>query len=401
MGDPAGLPLPERIETKDEAIARSAERSSPARRFLVVGFEPNPEREGRVFFVARPVQLANALSRLPPLRRRFHEHIPANRAMRLFFDLDDKSGAADLDGAVVALRSAVRAKLASAPLRCVVLDGSRPGKLSRHVVFSDVVCSNLSSIRNLVDNLWQVLPPAVQALIDRSVYRADGSLRTAFSTAYDKNSWFVPLGRNPAEASDFFRHADFLDSLVTNVLDGTGRAFELDEGAGPGRSPRAVRGGAAAAGWEPGEVFEAELALADFVQRVYPGARDVVAEAPRPGFDACVAARGVPCARKGAPHAHNRIFLNVRLPPRAWAADFGFLDPEWRCLKPECCGARWWDRGTSWEDEPALLRRAFREFLVALTMGSAPPPPDAALLPPPELSAAAAAPAPASEPTGT
>lgn len=272
----------------------------------------------RKFVVADACEYAREFMARPWRDRRTHEQFLPDRPVNLFFDMESLSMTqAEMDETVRSVKDRVYARFDPyAP--CVVLDGSRPGKQSRHVVFHVGIFPDIALLRPLVAALVQGLAHA--ECVDLGVYGRRGrSLRAPFSTGFGKTCAL----RQVEPVLDKETPEAFLSGLVqvwggpeswpppavdrfpppATGLFGAKRA-RLDDGAeGPT--------------W-PAEAVDALAGrVVAWLVRRWPEARVSACRAAgafgKQTID--ITTHGIPCRNKGRPHRSNCIFVCVTLPP--------------------------------------------------------------------------------------
>lgn len=334
------------------------------RRLPVLCVEPRPDRRAQQFVVAPWPAVVAELRAKPPAERRAHELLRG--ACRLFFDLEEECEADDdavrrMDALVRLLDLAARRRLAAVfGLRVpppLVLDGSRAGKQSRHLVFDGAAFEDArhvgAFVGDLVDEL-EAAGAAPLAPLDLGVYSPARSLRLPFCTGAGKGgSCFRARG----DDRDAFDAETFLRGCVTAVvLAGeyggetppppgvlvAPRLLRVGDGAPPPRGPRAQGSEALlAAGWAPQALREVARRLVALLhlrgmrpQRVFFS-----------GDEASCLVRGARCPARGRPHRSNHVYAHLRLPPVPPRGD-GWRH-RWRppallvFVCPACGGARW------------------------------------------------------------
>lgn len=139
--------------------------------------------DNRRFVVQNAEAYARELLALPWQRRRTHEVLHANRPCRLFFDMESETMTeADMGAAVD--RILTRVKAVWPQHSCTVLDGSRAGKQSRHVMVDlPVYFPGLEAMGREALRLAEDEP-----CVDRGVYAPGRTLRAPFCTGFGKTT---------------------------------------------------------------------------------------------------------------------------------------------------------------------------------------------------------------------
>lgn len=329
------------------------------------------ESSKRKFWIGTHRALLDHLRRLRPELRTFHEHMDADeRPTKLFFDVDAKY---PLEGettdagrtranrtvaiTIAALRSYVFGTFPSPTQGMLVLDSSRDGKNSKHVIF-DVAVRGHHRVLAVAEAVIRACAPAGEC-IDVGVYKKRRtSLRLPYCTKYGKASWLAPHHLDPAVVDEgvFLAGCLLHDPRppvdLPEALEAAVRLRQM-EGIRPVVAGEA--GAVDASGWTGEEIDTFLNDVLDTLKLIVPKLKvernpDTIMTI----FDGLgrrtvsFLVKGLRCRRAGRVHRNNHTMLFVGpIPPRpSFEEGFVYVDrvpfPIFcQCMHPECGKFRW------------------------------------------------------------
>jgi hypothetical protein len=307
----------------------------------------------------REYELASVSSTVERLQRggrsggwftRTHEVLvpdtPASPYADLDVSLEKRPGftAENIDALVQEFIHQVCAKAGAVPgdTRVEVFDGSREGKLSRHVIVCGLALPSIAAVRKFCLSLACFSDPA----FDRDVYKAWRTFRAPFSTSVAKGGGLKPpMGLGPFDPAKFERGLVMrwnfaLAATVLVPADAADESVSLGvvqrEGAGGKTKRRDVTG------WTEGRLETVRRGVTAYLEK--SGATvEGVAFLPESG-ELEFRMRGFVCAAKQDPHKSNGSYVHLRLPtlPAPGVASEPPSAPAHAvCLDRECSNIRW------------------------------------------------------------
>lgn len=344
---------------------------NPHRRFIMVSEERDAASAARVQIVMDLDAWVAAYAARPPTQRRCHEVIHEDLPCRAFFDLETNDETFAMDEAVAQLTSFFARRYPS-QRSFVDLDSGRPGKLSRHLIFDQVVLHSVHELRAMMPSIRNECPLAAE-VIDEGVYaRRAGTMRVAYSTGFRKEAWLVPRGQRPSIACgvdiDVLRRSlvTHVDETFDAILAWKPCAALDDHAAGPVEVAETFGDDASETwrqmGWDPRDVRRLVGLTCRAVVRL--GGFDVSALRAARHDEVCVAARGIFCVVAQRFHASNRVSVTLRLPFRRHAHVMGPLAVRMGCMDSACAS-----HATQWTDERVemAVRGAFFHLIRSAT----------------------------------
>lgn len=338
--------------------ARLLQQHDSATRIAMMSEELDVRSPARIQFVMDfETWIAQYVSRAATDRRShevYHEDLPC----KLFFDLESGETSTQnqtrMEEAVAELRRFVAARYQTQ--KCVDLTSTRHDKLSRHLIFPDVVFPKMRDIRAVVAEIQTKCLCATE-FMDVGVYhKRSGTLRVAWSTGFGKNTWLVPNGQNPRAPGAVAVHI-LRDSLVTYVdaskmsaallawVPRGGWGEEEAEYHGTRKFTNSPRPPEKEKEWKElgWTITELETLTRAVGEMLVEGGGCNASHFPSANDELAVAVGGLPCAVAGRTHHSNRLVVTFKLPFRTHAAMFGPLWVRVRCLDEECRHSEWSD----------------------------------------------------------
>ncbi len=332
-----------------------------ARRAPLWSVEAWPGSPARQYFERSVEEFAAECAAAAPSKRTAHEVMQPDVPARVVLDLDVPSRcalvktAADLDAVQARLVEWVAARLgAAAAAEVVVMDGSRPGRVSRHVTLPLAVLPSLAHVGALVAEAVAACGPAAAEVVDANIYRAWRTLRAPYAAAVGKDGRLKPnLGGAAFDAATFERA--LVHPWSAAAVAAAAAAAAVEEYTPPPSMERAVSSGSGGAaggrrrrrrdlGWTDAELTAfaraVEAWLADL--REFPGSAESAAFVED---ELVFAVKGILCEGRGEPHRGNRVYVHVGVPAKpapgfAPAAPLRF-PAHAACTTVGCGGKRW------------------------------------------------------------
>jgi len=348
----------------------------------VFGEEYAGGSDARFYVVQTAERYALDFGNRDPKRRRVHECWLPISPCRLFFDLELYGDLAEKEPLVLStvdkIDAATRAEFAERAWDVerladrIVLNSSRAGKSSKHVVYPLCVFAEGRSLAEFIRALVKRGVNEHEA-VDLGLY---GSARASLRLPYASSARSAGAVLRPAGTDSLFDRDVFLRALVSTPRNGP----FLSCGSGsatPRPEKKSFRIAPAAA--DAKKKFDVEEAVArNFILRRWPTSKieakfyaetnEFVLETQCKCSSASQCAC-VPCAHIGAPHKSNRIFLVVQMPSEKTvdalrrakiARPRIFPKCYWKCMDNGDCGyCAWMSESDAAEISECVSRSVF------------------------------------------